>query len=266
MHGVDDPLADRQAQAGSAVLARDGGVALGEAVEDRLDHVGRHADAVILDSHSQLAKSPGAGLLDADGDAAVGRELDGVGDEVQQDLPQPGRVAEQVSAVANQCRRKLESLGLGLAVQKRHDGLAQRPRVERLDLEFDVALVVFGDVQDVIDHPEQALACVRNRLDAAPVAVVDGVGLLQKPREADDRRQRRPQFMGHVGQEVGLGPGRGFGFRPLDLQDRLTARKRLLQFPAMDQGGGDRHVQDGAHRQIELQAEHLLDALIVGKS
>ena len=97
--------ADGQAQAGAAVLARGAGVGLLERLEDEPLLLGRHADARVLDGegddllglaqHRVIDAPARRGEADADIHMALRRELDGVGEQVLEDLLEPLRVAGQ---------------------------------------------------------------------------------------------------------------------------------------------------------------------------
>src|SRR5207302_5437690 len=81
-----DATRDRQAQAGAADLARVRRLDLLELVEDALRVLGRDRDAVVPDREAdEAARHLGAEDVDLDA-PAFGRELDGVGQEVVDDL------------------------------------------------------------------------------------------------------------------------------------------------------------------------------------
>ncbi len=80
---LDDAAADSEAQACAAFLAGVGGLYLLEAVEDAVEFVSGDAAAFVDDlEHDGVGGGVG---VDADG-GGCGRELDGVGEEVGQDL------------------------------------------------------------------------------------------------------------------------------------------------------------------------------------
>ncbi len=90
-------LADRQPQAGAAMLAGGRGIGLRERLEQACHVVRRHADAGVTDremQHDALLRRRLRCNLDRH--AAAGRgKFDGVVAQVDQDLPQPDRVALQ---------------------------------------------------------------------------------------------------------------------------------------------------------------------------
>ena len=91
--------------------------------------------------------------MDPDGDAAVIGELDGVGDEVDDDLAHPRRVAAQPRRQhVVDVHGELDAFASGLGEKDRGrvaDGLAQR---EVARGEVDRAGLHFGVVEDVADH------------------------------------------------------------------------------------------------------------------
>ena len=96
-HQLDQPPADGQAQPGAAVLARGGHVGLRERLEQLRRLLRRHADAGV--AHGELELHLLAGALeqfDVEPDLAALGELDGVVDEVGQDLAEAERIAQQV--------------------------------------------------------------------------------------------------------------------------------------------------------------------------
>ena len=96
-HQLGQALADRQPQAGAAVAARGRGVDLAERLEQPVQPVRRDADAGVADREGQLVKRrravEAAGAHREDDLAPLG-ELDGVGEQVEQDLAQPRHVAD----------------------------------------------------------------------------------------------------------------------------------------------------------------------------
>ena len=113
-HQFGQAFADRQAQAGAAVVAGGGGIHLLEGLEQPVLPVQRDADAGVAHREMQQpllrvadeTRCPARGRTgccagraprpgDFDDHLALVGELDGVADEIDQDLPQPGHVADQ---------------------------------------------------------------------------------------------------------------------------------------------------------------------------
>ena len=93
-HRLHDLAADGQAETGAAVDAGGRGVGLGEGLEETGDLGRRDADAGVADGHAQVGPLVRPGLRGrADQDLALLGELDGVGDQVGQDLGEARGVA-----------------------------------------------------------------------------------------------------------------------------------------------------------------------------
>src|SRR5690606_10176809 len=97
---LGEALADRKAEAGAAEAAGGRAVELAEALEQAIHAVGADADAGVLDGELELVArrtvrlTGGRGGADGEADVAVGGELDGVAEEVEEDLPQAGGVGD----------------------------------------------------------------------------------------------------------------------------------------------------------------------------
>ena len=120
MHELCDLAGYHQAEAGTAILACGGVVRLLEGCEKSGQNLRRDADAGVFDLEAQpdvvirLLVDPCE-----NGDAALIRELDGVGGEVEQRLLQAGGVAEQSGRLVWQFDLEFEHLGDDAIVQDR---------------------------------------------------------------------------------------------------------------------------------------------------
>jgi hypothetical protein len=138
-------------------------------------------------------------------------ELDGVAEDVEQDLAQPGDVAADRSRdVAVEDIREVELL-LGGAradqVERRLDALAQ---VERMRLDVHPPGFDLREVEDVVDDRQQRIARIADR--RRELALVVGERRVEEQAaHADHRVHRRADFVAHVCQEGALGLVRGFG-------------------------------------------------------
>ena len=76
--------------------------------------------------------------------------------------------------------------------------------MERDVLYLQLASLDFGEIQNVIDHPQQG---IRRRLHDRNVLALLGIqlGIHQQVRHADDAIHRGADFMAHIGQKIGLG-------------------------------------------------------------
>ena len=95
-HQGDQLAADRQAQPGAAEASGDAAVGLGEGREQAFQLLALDPHAAVGDREFKAHLLRAAGEpAHADPDAALRGELDGVADQVDQDLAQAQRVAEQ---------------------------------------------------------------------------------------------------------------------------------------------------------------------------
>ncbi len=217
-HQLDQLLGNGQAQAGAAVAPRHARVGLHKGAEQPGQHFLRDADAGV--AHHELELDLGAGRIgavladgaaDVDHDLAVLGELDGVGHQVGEDLPQTQRVAvddgRQAGLLAEAELKAFLVRSGGHQLQRVFDEGAQH---EVAGGQFELARFDLGEVQDVVDDLQQALAGPVDRLSETPLLVVQR-GAEQQLRHAQDAVHRRADLMAHVGHELALGEAGGFG-------------------------------------------------------
>ena len=202
---LDQALDQRQTEAGAAVAALAPGAL--ELAEHALDIFLADADAGI--GHDQANLRIGA-LHRGGHHAARGRELDRVGQEVEQRLPEAPAIGHQGADVLGAVDLQRDALMVRALVGERLDAVEQRAQVDRGDLELQIAGLDGGQIQDIVDQRGQAL---RGHHDAAAVlqlALIElaEVLVLQDLGEADDGVQGRAQLVGDVGDELGFQPVR----------------------------------------------------------
>ena len=98
-------------------------------------------------------------MLDGEDDRTLTRELDGIVEEVEQNLPQASLVADKVARQG--WADQTTDLKPLLICRSPHDGQAivdQCAGRERPSLKFDGSCLDLGEVQDVVDDREQGLA------------------------------------------------------------------------------------------------------------
>ncbi|OFA07223.1 hypothetical protein DUGA2_05550 [Duganella sp. HH101] len=250
-HLAHQLLRDRQPQSGAAVQARGAGVGLGEGLEQAGLLLVADPQAAVLDDEAQpdVAVAGHRGLvvaLDPQFDVAARGELECVADQVDQDLAQAQRVAQQVgrhvrrrpdhqfqSALRGPPREQVGQLAQGVG------------QVEGQRLQFQLARFDLGEVQHVVDDLQQALA---GAADLAEVVqrLRRQVQMRAQACEAEDGVHRRADFVADVGQEVALGAGGRFGVGARLLQQPQRARllvgrdEGLLQrLEQIEVGGGE---------------------------
>ena len=138
------------------------------------------------------------------------RELHGVREQVEDHLPDPPLVARDDVDAGDRCERDLDAV-LQRALAHHHDAALERVlQRERRDLELDLPGLDLGQVEDVVDQRQQVVARGEDVLEVLRLLLVELAEelLAEHLREADDRVQRRPQLVRHVGQELRLVPAR----------------------------------------------------------
>ena len=146
---LDELLDDGEPQAQAAVPPRRAGVGLAEAVEDVREELGLDAHAGVDDADLDVRVDPLQEHLHL---AALGRELHGVGEQVPDDLLEPGEVAGDGAGERIEHLVDADALGVG----RRHDGgeggLDDLGELQPLDVEAEVAGDDAGDVEQVLDE------------------------------------------------------------------------------------------------------------------
>ena len=231
VHQLDETLRDGEPEPGAAVAAGGGGVDLAEGREQPLHPVLGDADPGVANGELESVRArPGWVGADVDDHLARLGELDRVRDEVEQYLPQAGRVPH------DSCRHVLvdEAAQLELLLPRtRCDdverALDTRPEIDRLLLELELARLDLRVVEDVVDHVEQRVSARADHL--GELALLGGQ---LRPEEeaghADHGVHRRPDLVAHRGEEGALRLCRRLRLlaRPLELADvtRLVDRRR----------------------------------------
>ena len=212
MHQVDQALADDQAEAGSAVDTRGRGVCLGERLEQLGRGFGRQADAGIAHGEGYFVVAARfAALADLDGDTAAFGELDRVADQVGQDLAQAHRIATHGEAHRwIDDHAEAQTLGGRAAFHQGRHRIDEVLQVDSDALEFELARLELGVVEDVVDDAQQLQRrLVRGR------QVVALVGAQRRRAHQFEQRhdavQRRADLVAHGGEELALGHRGGFG-------------------------------------------------------
>ena len=196
---------NRQAQAGALVLAGHAGVDLLERVEDLPQHVLRDAEAGVddVDSARHVVLR-----IDDDlhRDGALVGELDGVADEVDQNLLELVGVGRERRDRRRQVRDEADLLVDHAALELRERVAHQRVEGDRDDVQLDLPRLDLREVEDRVDQPQQVLAVVEDALDIGRFLRRQDLVLAAEDdrREPDDGIERRPQLVAHVREELAL--------------------------------------------------------------
>ena len=207
-HHVDDILGDRHTEASTLDLADSGSALTLKGFKDALGKLLAHADTGVL--HPNLIQSASLGRIRQLGHTdrhrpASGSEFDGVGEEVQQDLVQPGLVAVNVFIRhIHDIHVQLQLLGVDLSGDDRLDIVKDIRQIGLLLLQVDLSAFNAAHIQHIVDEREQM---VTGGEDLGQVVLhfllIVNVGCGQS-RETDNGVHGSTDIMGHVGKEGAL--------------------------------------------------------------
>ena len=191
------------ARAGAALLARIGGIGLGEFLENaRLEFL-RDAGPLVTHPDPDLLCPP----LDADRDlAAHGRELDRVGEQVGDDLGEPIAVGEHSALVRCLVEPEAHTKVVREGAIGFHGLFQQGTQFEIFEMKDDLASLDPLQVEDVVDQPHQPLAVgVRDREQPhRRIGQMAGRVAHEQAERAGNRGERRAQLVAHHGDEFVL--------------------------------------------------------------
>ena len=172
-------------------------------------------------------------------------ELDGIGEQVEQDLLQFPLVGRQADlGLRRDLQRQLDAALDRLLPQHAHGAFQGFPQREAAQVELHLARLHLGEVQDVVDQGEQVPAAGKDVVDVFLLLFVDDAEhlVLQHLGEADHRIERGAQLVAHVGQEVGLDQVGLFGHDPGVFKLHVLFLQHLVQtFALGDVAGGGEH-------------------------
>ena len=190
--GIGAATAHRLAEAGARIAPREFGLDLTEDGQGLGQVLLGDADSRVGHSEPEVAAGTQS-QTDVDG-AALGRELDGVAQQVQEDLLARPLVGPEPQPDGREFVRQRQACFAGAIVDQPQTGPDQPLEVEAFLVQAMLAGFDLGDVQDVVDDVEQQRA---TGVNVAGVALV-GIGaqrsdhlVLHHGGEAHDRVQRR---------------------------------------------------------------------------
>ena len=138
-------------------------------------------------------------------------ELDGVADQVQQDLTKP----RLISAKAAPRRRidentEVDPLLVGFWRQQADGRFDHVRELEIHDFKIDFAGLELRNIENVVDQREQRLGAVAH-CDRTFALLLCQIGLQQQAIHPDDAVHRGPNLVGHIGEEIRFGAVSLFG-------------------------------------------------------
>ena len=205
-HQLGQPAHDRKAEPGAAEAPGGRAVGLGKGLEQAGRLLGGDADAGVGDrqgeAHAVVGLRQGP---DMDADLAHFGELDGIADQVEQDLAYPGGVAAQMIRRAGLDHGgDGEAAALGLDRQRLAGALDDGAQLERRLLQFHPAGLDLGEVEHVVDDAQQGRGRGAHRAHEALLAHVERLALEQLGG-ADDAVHGRADLVADGGEEGRLG-------------------------------------------------------------
>ncbi len=202
-HQVGQLLAYGEAETGAAVLSGGERVGLAEGSEYMGLRLLGYANACIDDLKAQqtiLADCP-----DPHDDFAGVRELDGVADKVDQDLPQThGIAAHRAGYVEFDGACEFQAFRMGPSGEDLDSFFHGFAQAEFDALEFEFARLDFREIQDIVDDLQQRFGGMRNGFREVPLACSE-FGPLQEFRHAHDAVHRRTNFVTHTRKKLAFG-------------------------------------------------------------
>src|SRR5579883_129934 len=169
-HHLGQELGDGEAEAGAGRLhAR--AVCARERQEDALEVARRNADTGILDREGRDLVA----IADAEGDVTALGEFDGVGEEVDQNLPQSALIGIDHRRHAwSRLLPKLEPLGRRLQAEHVDHLVEELGGMDFDPIEMEASSLDLGDVEQAVDQAGEMLRAAAHHLDGVDAARRDG--------------------------------------------------------------------------------------------
>ena len=156
-------LADRESQACPAEPSRDRGVRLAERLEQPVDAVRRDADAGVANRDVDFPVPPAFDRRPASGRPPSTRrprplgELDGVRQQIEDDLAQPAGIPGERRAASDRARRRAGGACSDAFGARRRSRPRCTARARRDRFELDPAGLDLREVEDVVDDRRAAI-------------------------------------------------------------------------------------------------------------
>ena len=180
----------------------------------------------LTEAHQGLFGNADAGVGDGDLDAlgiapgadhhlaALGGELDAVGQEVDQNLLHRAHVGENEGGFRRHRGLERHAGTFGRELDETHRGIGDGTKIEDFFRQLEFSGLDLRHVEDAVDQFEQVIAGFVHQVRIFDItwATQGAEHLLHHHfREADDGVERRAQLVAHIGKEAALGPIGLFG-------------------------------------------------------
>ena len=242
---LDQLAGHGEAQPGAAVHAGHGAIALFEGLEDGLLAVGRDADAGIrhLDLDARAARTR------ANGHATAFGELDGVADQVVQDLLQPVLVRIHRRQVVRHGVAQRQAAPADQRGSQCQHHVDHHTKIHRSDVQAQLVAADLRQIEDVVDQGRQARSAGDDEPELVTrlVAKWAAAAVEQRFGQAEYAHERRAQFMRGVGEELVL--------QRVESLQRTVDPHLLGQLPSVPVARGKQENQqeyDGAGSQTQV--------------
>ena len=189
---------DREAEPEAALRARARGIRLPERFEDPAEELRRDAAAGIADpDHGVRARA-----VEGQGDASISRrELDGVGEQVPDDLLEPAGVTGERPG-SDELRVELDALRLRQRPHAVDGGLDDRDQIDRPAVQPELSGDQARDVEEIFDELHLQLRVELDRGECACDARLIELPRAQQPRPPEDGAQRRAELVRQRREEL----------------------------------------------------------------
>ena len=233
-HHFHQPSADRQAQASAAVLAGSRAIGLPEMLENLGLGCGRDTNPAVLHGQAQLpALVTGIGDLQAQRNLAVLGKFERIAQQIGHDLPQTQGIATHHQlAVGWQIGLQGQPLAPGRLGKKLQRLGEQRTQVEIGHIQFQLAGLDFGEIENVVDDAQQVPPRTLDRFDKLPL-LRGQLGFEQQFGHPQHAIHRGADFVAHRGQKLALRPAASLGSLLGHAQFAGTLVDNLLQIAQM---------------------------------
>ena len=226
-----EPPHDRKAEAGAAEAPRGRGIGLRERLEQpRALLLVKPMPVSRTASVTRVAPSPSGCVPARTVDAAALGELQRVAEQVEQDLPHAGRIADQrvVRAGVDRRRRAAAPWRSPAGGTCSSDAVDQAGERERGVLQLEPAGLDLGEVEHVVDDAQQRLRRIAHGRHACVRCASSRPWRSQHLHHAEHAVHRRADLVAHGGEEGRFRLVGGFRLGARRLGGLLGGGERLL--------------------------------------
>ncbi len=218
VHQLREPPHDRQPQPGAAEFPCRGRIRLRERLEQFSALLLVHPDAGVFDDEHDAGAAPAERRrAGAHADAPALGELQRIAEQVEQDLPQPGRIADQrVVRSGLHGAGEEQAFRSRLPLEGREHAIDQAGQREWCCFQFQPSRLDLREVEHVVDDAQQRLRGVAHGRDGALLVRVEPLPV-EHLHHAEHAVHRGADLVAHGGKERRLRLVGGLGLGALAL-------------------------------------------------